>query len=182
VAASRGEWTGDPYFLPGERTAKGVVLYAVPRVYRTPERDFPDDVWEQAKAGGVLTHMLPADITLYADAFSNLAALRSLSKPENELQADLSFLAFDGPLNSSDRGRALSLISRLDTLNKETLNRARLLVENADLLGGRLSSADEKLLFGTLDDQEEFRGTCVDRAAALRLISPLRRLPSIRTR
>ena len=139
-------------------------------------------MWEQAKAGGVLTHMLPADIALYADAFSNLAALRSLSKPENELQADLSFLAFDGPLNSSDRGRALSLISRLDTLNKETLNRARLLVENADLLGGRLSSADEKLLFGTLDDQEEFRGTCVDRAAALRLISPLRRLPSIRTR
>jgi len=44
VAASRGEWQGDPYILPGELSVKEVVRYAVPRVYRTPERIFPDDV------------------------------------------------------------------------------------------------------------------------------------------
>lgn len=182
VAANRGQWAGDPYYLPGERTTKDVVQYAVPRVYRTPERDFPDDVWDQAKAAGVLTHMLPTDIALYAEAFANVAALRSLSVPENELAAELSFLAFDGPLSASERGRALSTISRLDTLNRETLSRASLLVDNAKLLGGTLSSTDEKLLFGYLDRQRTFRGTCVDRAAALKLIAPLRRPGSNRTR
>ena len=175
VAASRGQWVGDPYNSPGDRTTKGFVEYAVPRVYRTPEREFPGDVWDQAKAGGVLTHMLPADIALYADAFAIIAGLRSLSVPENELQAELSFLAFDGPLSSSERGRALSMIARLDTLNRDTLNRASVLVDSAKLLGGTLSSADEKLLFDHLDRQRAFRGTCVDRAAALRLIAPLRR-------
>ena len=93
IAASRGEWKGDPYILPGASTAKGTVHYAVPRVYRTPERDFPDDVWQQAKAGGVLAHLTPADIALYAEAFANVAALRAYSVPENELQPELSFLA-----------------------------------------------------------------------------------------
>ena len=181
VAASRGEWKGDPYYLPGERTASNSVQYAVLRVYRTPHRDFPDDVWEQAKAGGVLTRMMPADIGLYAEAFANVASLRSLSVPENELAAELSFLAFDGPLGPSERGRALSTISRLDVVNKDTLNRARLLVGNAKSLGGTLSADDEETLFDYLDKQREFRGPCVDRVAALKLVAPLRATGASRT-
>lgn len=182
VAASRGEWKGDPYYLPGELTSKEIVRYALPRVYRTPQRDFPDDVWEQAKAGGVLARMMPADIGLYAEAFANVAALRSLSVPENELSAELSFLAFDGPLGSSERGRALSTISKLDAVNRDTLNSARLLVDNAKMLGGTLSADDEETLFGYLDIQRKFRGPCVDRAAALKLVAPLRASGATRTR
>ena len=182
VAASRGEWKGDPYYLPGEVTSKEIVHYAVPRVYRTPQRDFPDDVWQQAKAGGALSHMTPADIALYADAFANIGALRSSIIPENELQAELSFLAFDGPLGSSERARALSTISQLDTINRQTLNTARLLVDNAKALGGTLSAADEKMLFDYLDIQREFRGHCVDRAATLRLIAPIRASGATRVR
>ena len=174
IAASRGEWKGDPYILPGASTAKGTVHYAVPRVYRTPERDFPDDVWQQAKAGGVLAHLTPADIALYAEAFANVAALRAYSVPENELQPELSFLAFDGPLGPAERARALSTISRLDTINRDTLNRASLLVDSAKALGSTLSAADEKMLFGYLDNQRRSRGQCVDRAATLKLIAPIR--------
>lgn len=174
VAASRGEWKGDPYILPGELSVKEVVRYAVPRVYRTPERSFPDDVWQQAKAGGVLSHMTPTDIALYADAFADVSLLRSLSEPERELQAELSFLAFDGPLSPSDRARALSTISRLDMINRQTLNNASQLVKAAGALGGSLADADEKLLFDNLDIQRRFRGQCVDRAATLKLIAPIR--------
>lgn len=174
VAASRGEWKGDPYILPGERSVKEVVRYAVSGVYRTPERGFPDDVWQQAKAGGVLSHMTPTDIALYADAFSGVSSLRSSSEPEQELQAELSFLAFDGPLSPSDRARALSTISKLDQINRNTLNNASLLVEAAKAVGASLASADEKLLFDYLDIQRRFRGQCVDRAAALTLIAPIR--------
>ena len=174
VAASRGEWKGDPYILPGDLSVTGFVRYAVPRAYRTPERSFPDDVWQQAKAGGVLAHMTPADIALYSDAFANVANLRALSVPENELQPELSFLAFDGPLGPAERARALSTISRLDTINRDTLNRASLLVDNARALGSKLSAADEKMLFGYLDKQRRTRGQCVDSAATLKLIAPIR--------
>ena len=165
---------GDPYILPGERSVKEVVRYAVPGVYRTPERGFPDDVWQQAKAGGVLSHMTPTDIALYADAFSGVSSLRSSSEPEQELQAELSFLAFDGPLSPSDRARALSTISKLDQINRNTLNNASLLVEAAKAVGASLGAADEKLLFDYLDIQRRFRGQCVDRSAALNLLAPIR--------
>ena len=174
VAASRGEWTGDPYILPGERSVKEFVRYAVPLVYRTPDRDFPDDVWQQAKAGGVLAHMTPADIPRYADAFAMISTLRSLRDTESDWQAELSFLAFDGPLGSSDRSRALSAISKLDIVNRKTLNAAGGLVEAAKAVGASLTPADEKMLFGFLDFQRAFRGQCVDRAASLKLIAPIR--------
>ena len=182
VAASRGEWRGDPYILLGDLSVKGFVRYAVPRVYRTPERDFPDDVWQQAKAGGVLAHLTPADIALYAEAFANVAALRAYSVPENELQPELSFLAFDGPLGHAERARALSTISRLDTINRDTLNRASLLVNSAKALGSKLSADDEKVLFGYLNNQRQFRGQCVDRAATLKLIAPIRASGATRVR
>ena len=181
VAASRGEWKGDAYILPGELSVKEVVRYAVPRVYRTPVRTFPDDVWQQAKASGVLTHMTPADIALYADAFAGVSALRSSSEPEQELQAELSFLAFDGPLSPSDRARALSTISRLDQINRNTLNNASQLVEAARAVGASLAAADEKMLFDYLDIQRRFRGACVDRAATIKLIAPIRAAGAIRT-
>lgn len=174
IAASRGEWQGEPYILPGERSVKEVVRYAVPLVYRTPGRDFPDDVWQQAKAGGVLAHMTPADIPLYADAFTVISALRSLSGPEREGQAELSFLAFDGPLDPSDRARALSTISRLDIVNRDTLLSASQLVGAAKRVGASLTPADETILLDYLDQQRRFRGQCVDRAATLTLIGPIR--------
>ena len=174
VAESRGDWKGDPYTLPGERNVKEVIRYAVPRVYRTPDRTYEDDVWQQAKAGGVLSHMTPADIALYSYAFTSIARFQSLSEPEVALQAELSFLAFDGPLDPSDRSRALSAISRLDTINRNTVRNAEGLVSNAKELGISLTPADEKLLFDYLDIQRRFRGQCVDSAATLRLIAPIR--------
>ena len=181
VAASRGEWEGDPQVLPGELSVKEVVRYAVPLVYRTPDRSFPDDVWQQAKAGGVLSHMTPADIALYADAFTSVATLRSLREPESEGQAELSFLAFDGPISLSDRAHALSTISKLDIINRKTLNGALQLVEAAKAVSASLAVTDEKLLFDNLDIQRRFRGQCVDRAATIKLIAPIRAAGASRT-
>ncbi|WP_162888027.1 hypothetical protein [Sphingomonas mesophila] len=173
VAASRGDWTGDPYILPGERSVKEAVRYAVPRVYRTPQRFYSDDAWQQSKAGGVLTRMDPAEMVQYAEVFAHIAMLQSLKAPEQELQAELSFLAFDGPLNSTERARALSTIARLDVINRDTLNTANQLVKSAQAVGSSLTPVAEKLLFNNLDIQRRLRGRCVDRAATLRLIAPL---------
>ena len=174
VAASRGTWSADPYRLPGETKIAEVVKYAVPVAYRAPSRAYLSDVWQQAKAAGVLSHMAPADIARYADIFDTIAAFVANNATESDLSSSLSFLSFDGPLTAEDRSRALSAISRLDMLNKSIVTYAKLVVESAAAMGITLSADDNKLLLGYLDIQREFRGQCVDRAAALKMIAPIR--------
>lgn len=182
VAASRGTWSADPYRLPGEANTAEVVKYAVPVAYRAPSRTYLSDVWEQAKAAGVLVHMAPADIARYADIFDTVVLLAAENNTERDLSSSLSFLSFDGPLATEDRSHALSAISRLDMLNKNIVGDAKLMVGSAAAMGVTLSTDDDKLLLGYLDIQLKFRGTCVDRAAALKLVAPLRAGGSTRTR
>ena len=181
VAASDGQWKGDPYVLPGEGSPSETIRYAIPPAYRAPGRPFPDDVWQQAKAAGVLAHMTPIDIENYTYAFSNVKNLAERTEGEGELSSELSFLSFDGTLDSSDRVRALSMISRLDGLNRKALRSAESLVGYAKSLGITLSAANEKELFEYLDTQQKFRGSCVDQEAALKLIAPIRLRGASRT-
>ena len=174
VAASRGEWKGDPYVLPGENSSSEIIHYVIPPAYRAPARSYPDAVWQQAKAAGVLAHLAPADIALYGLAFSDVDDARSSNADEGQLAAELSFLSFDGPLAASERSRALSTIAQLDKRNKAIVNAGRQLVADVRTIGSSLSAADEKILLDNLDIQAKFRGQCVDRAAALRLIAPIR--------
>ena len=181
VAASSSAWAANPYVLPGEHTSSEIVHYAIRPAYRAPGRAFPEDVWQQAKAAGVLTHMSPTDITRYSSAFDNITTLRDGVVSESMLASDLSFLSFDGELDSSDRARALSTIAQLDGLNRGQVNAARLLIDDAKSLGGKMSLADEEILNEYLGIQRNFRGPCVDRAAAMRMIAPIRE-PASRVR
>ena len=174
VAASEGRWIGDPYILPGEAQAPRSGRYTIPPAYRAPGRPYPDDVWQQAKAAGVLTHMSPIDIENYTYGFANVHDLAERTEVEGQLSSELSFLSFDLTLNSSDRVLALSMISRLDRLNSYALRSAESLVGYAKSLGVILSPANEKELFDYLDHQRELRGPCVNREVALKLIAPLR--------
>ncbi|MEQ7873383.1 hypothetical protein ABDK56_05190 [Sphingomonas sp. ASV193] len=173
VAASDGRWKADPYVLPGEHSDAKIVHYAIAPAYRMPGRSYPDDVWQQAKAGGMLAHMTPADIVNYTSAFVEMEGLRTSTEVEHDLAPDLSFLSFDGTLDPTVRARALSTIAKLDAADRSTLNFARLLVEDARALRLRLSPTDEKTLNDNLDIQQKFRGACVDRAATTRLLAPL---------
>lgn len=181
VAASRGTWSADPYRLPGETNTADVLKYAVPVAYRVPSRTYLSDVWEQTKAVGVLSHMAPTDIARYADIFDLVTEFAADNRTERALSSSLSFLSFDGPLTAEDRSRALSDISRLDMLNKSIVSDAKQAVASAAAMGITLSADDDKLLLGYLDIQQEFRGTCIDRAATLKLVAPLRRPGSVRT-
>lgn len=181
VAASRGTWSADPYRLPGEANTAEATKFAVPVAYRAPSRTYLSDVWEQAKAAGVLSHMAPADIARYADIFDTVSEFAAYNRTERALSSSLSFLSFDGPLTAEDRSRALADISRLDVLNKDIVNDAKLAVASAAAMGITLSADDDKLLSGYLDIQQGFRGTCVDRAAAIKLVAPLRARGSTRT-
>ena len=183
VAASRGTWSADPYRPPGQtKQMVDVVKFAVPVAYRAPLRTYLSDVWEQTKAAGVLSHMAPTDIASYADIFYLVTEFASNNRTERELSSSLSFLSFDGPMTAEDRSRALSDISRLDMLNKFIVSNAKKAAAKAAAMGVTLSADDDKLLLGNLDNQQGFRGTCVDRAAALKLIAPLRRPGPTRTR
>lgn len=173
VAANDGDWKGDPYRMPGEGMAR-TLAYAVPAAYRMPARNFPRDVWDQAKAGGVLSHMRPQEISRYAIMFDDISDVKRINESERSLAATLSFLSFDGPLSAQDRSRALSTIAQLDHLNKDILSNLGRLVEAATALGGKFSADDEKTLIDYLDTQVRFRGPCVDRAATLKLVAPLR--------
>ncbi len=100
--------------------------------------------------------------------------LADRTEVEGELSSESSSLSFDVTLNSSDRVSALSIISRLDRLNRNALRSAESLLGYAKSLGLTLSAANEKELFENLETQRKFRGKCVDPRAALKLIAPIR--------
>lgn len=173
VAASDGRWTADPYILPGEAKAKDAVRYTLPLAYRAPGRSYPVDVWEQAKASGVLAHMTPADIEARSYAAASIRTLSEGVAAERDLGSDLAALSFDGALGAAERARLLATLSRLDRRNRDAVNTAEQLADDGRKLGVRFNAENRAGMRDILTTQRQFRGSCVDAAAAMRAVAPL---------
>lgn len=161
-------------FSLGQNWPSETVHYAILPAYPAPGRPHPDDVWQQAKAAGVLGHMEPSDIENYAYAFTDVRDLAERTETERNLSAQLSFLSYDLALSSTDRVHALSTIARLDRLNRDEMRSAESLIGYAKSLAVRFSPAQNKEFQEYLDIGRRCRGTCVDPAAAAKAVAPLR--------
>lgn len=167
VARTRGQWTPLPPVAPS------LMKPVLPLVYRAPNRIYTTDVWEQAKANGVVSHMAPADVQSYSAAYSQVANLRHHNAEEHRLMPALSFLGFAGPLDPSSRERALTIIATLDAHNGWMLLIARQVAERAAGSNGRLSAAAVQEIMETFASQRRSRGACVDEAAGWKMLAPL---------
>ena len=167
VAKTNGQWTPLP--------PVGTSLFkpTLPLVYRAPNRIFTTDVWEQAKANGVLSHMAPKDVQTYSATYAQIADLREHNTEETNLTPALSFLGFAGRLDPSSRERALTIIATLDSHNSWMLLVAQQVADVAARSKRRMSEAAIKDARDRFDQQREVRGACVDGVAGWKMLAPL---------
>ena len=167
VAGSNGQWA------PLPPVGTNLLKPTLPLVYRAPNRIFTTDVWEQAKANGVLRHMPPLDVQTYSSVYSQIADLREHNAEEQRLTPALSFLGFAGRLDPSSRERALTVLASLDMHNSWMLVIAQQVADVAARSKRRLSDAAKRDARETFDVQREVRGACVDHAAGWKMLAPL---------
>ncbi len=174
IAASNGRWTANPF--QAGREATGITMErALPVVYRAPTRVFTTDAWEQAKSTGILNHMKSDEVSHYSAIYEQIADLRSLNREEWRTIPALSFMAFDGSMDTGLRERALSTVATLDAFNGLIVLVAKQIATAAEQLDGRLSATTLKDVRETLDSQRTLRGKCVDANAAFAVLNPIMR-------
>jgi hypothetical protein len=169
VAASDGRWT--PISASG--MGKSILNPAIPLVYRAPNRVFTTDVWEQAKANGILNHMNPVDVQSYSSTYAQIAHLREHNAEEQRLMPALSFLGFAGPIDPSSRERAITTIASLDLHNNWMLIIGQQVADVAGLSTRRLSADALSETKEAFDQQRKVRGACVDPEAGMKMLAPL---------
>ena len=167
VARTSGQW------IPLPPVSPGLLKPTLPLVYRAPNRIYTTDVWEQAKANGVVSHMAPVDVQTYSAAYAQIANLREHNAEEQSLVPALSFLGFAGPLDPSSRERALTIIASLDMHNGWMLLIAQQVADTAVRSKRRMSDAAVKDARDTFILQRDNRGPCVDDAAGWKVLAPL---------
>ena len=167
VAGTNGQWTP----LPSVSTS--LFKPTLPLVYRAPSRIFTTDVWDQAKANGVLSHMAPEDVQTYSATFAQIADLREHNAEEQSLTPALSFLGFGGRLDPSSRERALTTIASLDSHNSWMLLVAQQVADVAVQSKRRMSDIAIKEAKDRFDLQRKVRGACVDDASGWKMLAPL---------
>ena len=168
-ALGKGEerWTARP------AVATAPLRFVLPVVYRAPNRVWTTDVWEQAKASGVVGHMNPADVANYSGSYAQIADLRAQNDSEVRLAPSLAVLGYDGRMDAATRDRVLSRLAELDSLNTWIVLIADQVAEKAASSNRRMPPEmvrETKNVFAT---QRRIRGRCVDSEAGWKLIRPL---------
>jgi hypothetical protein len=167
VAGSNGRWT------PLPPVGSSLLKPILPLVYRAPNRVFTTDVWEQAKANGVVSHMAPLDVQTYSSVYGQIADLREHNAEEQRLMPALSFLGFAGRLDPSSRERGLTILASLDMHNGWMSVVAQQIADVAARSKRRMSDAAIKDARDTFALQRKLRGACVDDAAGWKMLAPL---------
>lgn len=133
-----------------------------PTVYRAPYLDWPSDVWDSAKANGIVNHMRREEVIRLSKLYSTFHRMRDLQDREQDLFPALLNLGIDGRLDPAARREAVALIGRLHWANQ-------VIQEEADRVPAQLHDLQNSL--GRLDlreqaqarnkKQRDFRGNCV---------------------
>lgn len=133
-----------------------------PSVYRAPYLDWPSDVWDSAKANGIVNHMRREEVIRLSKLYSTFHRMRDLQNREQDLFPALLNLGFDDQLDPPARREAVALIGRLHWANQ-------VILEEADRVPAQLHDLQDSL--GRLDlreqaqarnkKQRDFRGNCV---------------------
>ena len=146
-------WTGN-----WARFANDIYDPVFPPVYRTPNRPWPNNVWETALNGEILGHFRPERVAQFAALFDEASSLQRSQSEELDLAASLGDLAFTGPISAAERRANLKLVAKLGALNARIVFQSRRILKGAADAG---LSPDPEHLKESLDEQRRYRGNCV---------------------
>jgi hypothetical protein len=160
LAELRDELVKDQPRWAGSRARFATDIYgsAFPAVYRTPNRPWPNDAWETALNGEILSHFRPERVATFAALFDEVSGLQRSQSEELGLAASLGDLAFPGPISAAERRANLKLVAQLGALNARIVFQSRRVLKNAAVAG---ISPDSERLKENMDEQRRYRGTCV---------------------
>jgi hypothetical protein len=170
LGSKQGTWRAMP-FRPA--TPDSHTLTSMPVVYRMPNRVWTVDVWEQAKGVGLFNHMKAEDLALYSAVYEQIGDLRQINSDEQMQGPKLSFLGYDGTLEPAARVQALTTLAELDTQNRALILIAGQVADTAVTLDSKLPAAARLAFAKILAGQRKLRGSCVDDAAAWKVLDPL---------
>jgi hypothetical protein len=170
LGSNKGVWRAMP-FRPATPDAN--TLSSMPVVYRMPNRVWTTDVWEQAKGMGLFNHMKAGDLALYSSVYVQIGDLKMINDDEQMRAPRLSFLGFDGQLEPAARVQALTTLAELDSQNRLLILIAAQVADSAATLDGRLPARARPAFARRLASQRKLRGSCVDDAAAWKVLDPL---------
>lgn len=133
-----------------------------PTVYRSPYMGWPSDVWDAAKANGVVSHMPRDEVTRLSKLYTTFASMRDLQKLEQGLFPSLLNLGFDDRLDPAGRREAIATIGQLHWANQVMLEEADRIPAQLDGLEKTLGKVDlDAEIDARFKKQHNFRGECV---------------------
>lgn len=158
VATGSDQWIGDP--MPLEQAAIGVTI--VPVAYRTPNREWNDNVWKAAQNSGVFSHMPRERVAAYSNIYATMEGEREANELELQAFPQLLFLSYDTRLDADARQQALGTLGSLDWLNGTILFDGQILIEEARAMRLDFSRTNLKRDLAEAERiQRAFRGKCV---------------------
>ncbi len=158
VAASDDHWAGDP--MPLRQAAIGVSI--VPTAYRTPGREWTDNVWEAAKNSGVFMHMPRERAAGFSKIYATIIGERKANEQEQQIFPQLLYLSYDTTLDDETRSQALGTLGRLDWLNGTIVFDTQNLFERTRAMRLDFSQTSLKRDLAEAErTQRAFRGNCV---------------------
>jgi hypothetical protein len=113
--SANSNWVSDPmvfgrYDVPGFQ-------FTMPLAYQAPHRPYVSDIWETAKATGVIDHMDQKEAHSFEYMFTNIDRLRTSQDEEMATIPQLSYLNFNVTMDPQLRAQSLVALERLDIIN-----------------------------------------------------------------
>lgn len=116
-------WGADPMVF-GPHDTPGF-KFTMPVAYEAPHRPYVSDIWDTAKATGVVDHMSEKEAHSFEYMFANIDRLRTSQDEEIATIPQLSFLNFNLTMDPQLRAQSLVALERLDIINSQAAGYSR---------------------------------------------------------
>lgn len=130
IVATNDRWRADPLDVhsPTYRA------FALPGAYRTPNRQWSRAAWNTAVESGVLNTMDRNRVAALASLYDQVAELQLVQESESQQAPQLTFLAYDLPLDPAARHAALSALAAVDSSNRRMVLLSQQFLDNLHAL------------------------------------------------
>jgi hypothetical protein len=121
--SQNSNWAADPMVF-GPHDTPGF-KFTMPLAYEAPHRPYVSDIWDTAKATGVVDHMSEKEAHGFEYIFANIDRLRTSQDQEMATIPQLSFLNFNLAMDPQLRAQSLVALEKLDIINSQAAGYSR---------------------------------------------------------
>jgi len=121
--SQNSNWAADPMVF-GAHDTPGF-KFTMPVAYEAPHRPYVSDIWDTAKATGVVDHMSEKEAHSLEYMFANIDRLRTSQDDEMATIPQLSFLNFGLTMDAQLRAQSMVALERLDIINSQAAGYSR---------------------------------------------------------